>query len=114
VGDSVLRHVGMHILENIEKDMLPARYGGEEFAVICPEPPDMAVFTKNLKAIIQKDQVETEAGEKLGITISIGIADLTPDVTDIKDFIKRADDSLYCAKNTGRDRIVYYPEKPVS
>ena len=91
--------------------MLPARYGGEEFSIICPEPRDMTTFARNLKEAIQEDSLDSDKGEKLKITISIGIADLSPDVPDAKSLLKCVDDALYYAKKNGRDMIVCYPEQ---
>ena len=88
IGDEVLKYTASVLKKLTEKDHFVARYGGEELAIIMPN-------TSLNKAL--------EISEK--ITISIGIAALKPDDT-VESFIMRADNALYKAKESGRNRVV--------
>lgn len=115
IGDEVLRKVGAKIQENLSSNMLGARYGGEEFAVIIPENSDVISLAHQIKDSIQGERIVIpETGEELGVTISMGVAPLEKDVMSPLVLIKRADDALYQAKRTGRDRIVYYPDRELA
>ncbi|GEM_PF-4807613 len=113
IGDSVLQKVGYHIDNLAEQDMTVARYGGEEFALICPDPENAVSLAVRIKKAIQQDYVLAETGEKLSITISMGISYLSDQTKSQQQLIKEADEALYVAKRTGRDRIVVYPEKVI-
>ncbi len=96
-GDRVLTALSSYLKENIRDTDLAARYGGEEFVVIISEKGiDEAckIAERHLK-IIQ---------EKIGITVSMGIAEYKSGQTSA-DLIKSADDALYLAKKNGRNRI---------
>lgn len=107
VGDIVLKALAQGIKENVRETDVTARIGGEEFVVLLPYTAlDDA---RDLAERIRK------AAEELGIvsgdvslhmTISIGVAQMTPECQDIGGLMKRADRSLYVAKNTGRNRVV--------
>jgi len=111
VGDEVLRKVGANILQAIEEPFFAGRYGGEEFVIVCPSCDDIEKFAVKIKRMIQEDYVKVESGEKLFITVSMGVAKFGHDIHRIEDLIKKADEALYYAKTHGRDKIVIYPYK---
>lgn len=111
VGDQVLKLVGMILRQETssKEKVTPARYGGEEFAIIMPkvdigwatEFADLVRTTVSSKRIRKKS-----TGEDFGnITMSIGIAIFKPG-EPLSDLVQRADQSLYHAKATGRNRVV--------
>lgn len=110
VGDQVLQKVGAHIAQHCEQDMTAARYGGEEFALICPDSGNVEQLVRTIKKAIQTDHVTAENGEKLSITISMGISTCTDQTKDPAQLIAEADDALYAAKHAGRDRIAVFPD----
>jgi diguanylate cyclase (GGDEF)-like protein len=86
-----------------------ARWGGEEFVVLLPETKSEGAtevaekIRKNVEATI----VPTEDGAETRITVSIGINTIIPDITsNVKEFIEKADQALYIAKDSGRNRFV--------
>lgn len=106
VGDIVLSKIGRLLRENIRNIDIAARYGGEEFVVILPQTDfnsalSVAKKIKNLVKNLKFTQIEKE------ITVSIGIGSM-PDnnINSIEDILKIADDFLYEAKNSGRNRII--------
>ena len=108
-GDHVLRLVAACISENTKGRDTAARYGGEEFAVIVRRA-DLIAATKLAEQIrinVQgKKLVKKSTGDILGsITISIGVAELTPG-EDPTTLIQRADICLYRAKHAGRNCVV--------
>lgn len=113
MGDEVLRKVGGNILQSLEEPMFAARYGGEEFVVICPSCPDVEKFASSVKRLIQDDSVVTESGERLKVTVSVGIAVTSAEIQSAEELIRRADEALYYAKEHGRDKIVVYPGRIV-
>ncbi|HEX5804405.1 MAG TPA: diguanylate cyclase [Azospira sp.] len=86
---------------------LLGRMGGEEFAVLLPETePEQSLQVANrLRIAVANTTGSSENGEPPHITVSIGIATVHDNDTDLADLFKRADQALYEAKRTGRDRV---------
>jgi diguanylate cyclase len=108
VGDEVLKFTARKVKEIVKgKDFL-ARFGGEEFAVILPQThlAGAKVVAENIRSFFAKATLEVKGtSKKLGtITVSVGAACYRPDETS-EEFIKRSDQALYFAKNTGRNRV---------
>jgi diguanylate cyclase len=109
VGDQVLKLLGAVLKNNVKGQDTAARYGGEEFAVILPNTSlDNALkVAETIRVqVAGKSVVQRNSGEKLGqITISIGVAQYVRG-EPMEQVIHRADQALYCAKGTGRNRVV--------
>jgi diguanylate cyclase (GGDEF)-like protein len=88
---------------------LPARIGGEEFGVLLPDTRLGAalLIAESIRADMEALRVPTADGSEMTTTtISIGIATAFPKEHDlIKDFISHADENLYAAKTSGRNRV---------
>jgi diguanylate cyclase (GGDEF)-like protein len=84
------------------------RYGGEELCIILPKADsDKAlVLAEKLRTKVEKKIFRGEKKEKVPITISLGISEIFPDMTDINDLMSRADEALYEAKESGRNQAV--------
>ncbi|MFO7814456.1 MAG: diguanylate cyclase [Halanaerobiales bacterium] len=103
IGDECLREVASVLAENSRNEDLAARVGGDEFMVLLPETDLQEA--KHIAARIKKSVKTMEfKGLDSIVTISIGIAEVRED-DDLESFLKRADDSLYQAKDNGRNRI---------
>jgi diguanylate cyclase (GGDEF)-like protein len=91
----------------VRKEQCFARYGGEEFALVVPEDglEKARIFAEKIRHTIEKKQFTFE-NQDIPVTLSIGVADMTQDMTDPLQFIKVADANLYKAKKTGRNRVV--------
>jgi diguanylate cyclase (GGDEF)-like protein/PAS domain S-box-containing protein len=103
VGDEVLRLVSSVIKSNLRVNDFVSRFGGEEFLVLLPSTGlEQAIqVAEKIRSSIAAAQHPT-AGR---ITVSIGVAVASPDQTGEEDAVKVADDRLYEAKNSGRDRV---------
>jgi diguanylate cyclase len=108
-GDQVLRLVAQSVKQNVKGKDVAARYGGEEFVVALPNTTLQSAITVAehvRRAVMTKELVKRSTGEKLGrVTISIGAAALHPDDTALT-LIERADQCLYAAKRSGRNRVI--------
>ncbi len=108
VGDLVLRLLAGTLRENVKGQDTPARYGGEEFAVILPNTQladAISVAEILRKAISSKKLRDKKSGDDMGrITISSGVT-VFQYGESIGQFIYRADQALYHAKNSGRDKV---------
>ena len=104
-GDLVLKHVARILEDHCEADDIVARFGGEEFCVLSNSRPrrELADFFDNLRGAIAESHVHYE-GEKLSVTVSIGIA--TRILGTIDEMLNAADEQLYEAKNNGRNQIM--------
>jgi diguanylate cyclase (GGDEF)-like protein len=108
-GDIVLKHVADRLTQGLRTVDMVVRMGGDEFAVILPEVgPDGA---KNVAQRLFKSITESYAPlELLGlpghkVSVSMGVACFSESMTDYKELVRKADESLYQAKAAGRNRI---------
>ncbi len=106
-GDHVLRELGALLKPKIRREECFARYGGEEFAVVMPEAggENARKFAEKIRKLVADHHFSFE-GKEIAVTISLGVADLTGDMTEPLQFIKVADANLYKAKKQGRNRTV--------
>lgn len=120
-GDHVLRELARLVAANVRESDILGRYGGEEFALALPETAEAAALGvgEKLRAAVEEHEFRTEDTPPVDeppvrITISIGVASLpVEEEQDEVELIGRADQALYEAKRTGRNRVVAY-RKPVA
>ncbi len=107
-GDKVLKAIGQHLNKHVRLENVACRYGGEEFAIILRNcNSEMAhLVAERIRNAIQNDPIQFREAE-VKITVSIGIATYVNDCfATMEDFIQRADEFLYEAKKTGRNKTV--------
>jgi diguanylate cyclase (GGDEF)-like protein len=108
IGDGVLRGVALTLRRNVRRIDVVARYGGEEFCVVLPrvtKAEALEVAEKLRRAVAQTPLPGPENGDKLNVTLSLGVAALGTDADDVAGLVERADSALYEAKRLGRDRV---------
>ena len=105
-GDAMLRHVADTFRANTRVDDGVFRWGGEEFIIILPRTDlnGCYEFSERIRKIIEESKCEFE-GTTIRATMSFGINSLDRNTT-ISDTIKAADERLYIAKESGRNRVV--------
>jgi two-component system cell cycle response regulator len=107
-GDDVLRELGARAMNSVRRVDLAARLGGEEFVVVMPETDlaNAAAVAERLRLGVANEPFAVRAsGEKLAVTISIGVAAAIVGGDQRDDLLKRADEALYSAKKAGRNRV---------
>ena len=113
IGDEVLRYVSAKIKQLVRGNDFVARYGGEEFAVVLPETPLKGARTvaENIRLSFARNRLtRIKTSKPLGIiTVSIGAAQYRSGEAPAE-LISRADQSLYLAKESGRNRVALETE----
>lgn len=107
-GDQALKEMCRRIEPRLRTTDVLARYGGEEFAVVLPATPREGALqvAETLRALIEAAPF-THEGTQIPATISLGLATTDPSTPiTVTELIKRADDNLYEAKRSGRNRVV--------
>ncbi len=107
-GDRVLIQVAKTAREAIREGDILMRYGGEEFLVILP-----AASKENCRDVAERMRRKVEetsvadGDQVIRVTISIGITSYPElDVAGEQDLVKHADEALYVAKESGRNRVI--------
>ncbi|MFN7065759.1 MAG: GGDEF domain-containing protein [Aquificaceae bacterium] len=111
-GDVVLRNFADILRKNVRQSDLPARFGGEEFALLMPNTnlQQGKVVAERIRTNFQNSCIVYNNIE-MGATISGGLVFFVPEVENIDDLIRRADEALYRAKELGKNRIEVYKPK---
>ena len=107
-GDDVLREFARRLRKNVRGIDLACRYGGEEFVVVMPDT-EQAVAERVAERIRQEIEMlpfGPEGAAALDVTVSIGVASISPAADTLEALLKRADGALYEAKKSGRNRVV--------
>jgi diguanylate cyclase (GGDEF)-like protein len=105
-GDYVIKQVAQVIKAKSRREDFLARYGGEEFAILLPEigREQGLAFAEKIRDIVEKYPFVFDE-TKIAVTVSLGLATICAEQIEPLDFIKRADENLYRAKRTGRNRV---------
>jgi diguanylate cyclase len=108
-GHLVLRLVARTLVENLKGRDIIARFGGEEFVILLPQTRigDAEKVANQLRNSLSTKQIKRRSTQETlgGITISVGATEYYPgEETD--GFIARADEALYKAKETGRNKVI--------
>jgi len=109
-GDEVLKSFANNLNDTISKPNIVGRIGGEEFLAILMETDQKKIveLCNDLRNEITKKSVTYE-GEEIKVTFSGGTAN-TSETRNASDLVNKADERLYDAKKSGRDKIVF-PDK---
>ncbi|MDI9348473.1 MAG: PleD family two-component system response regulator [Candidatus Symbiobacter sp.] len=117
-GDAVLVEFARRLQANLRGNDLVARMGGEEFIVIMPDTmiETAAMVAERLRSKVGNEPFLLPDGRQAAVTVSIGLTCNSegPDES-IFDLVKRADEAMYFAKNSGRNRVsTSLPDRPMN
>jgi diguanylate cyclase (GGDEF)-like protein/PAS domain S-box-containing protein len=107
VGDLAIRALASTCAGMLRGSDILGRLGGEEFAICLPETDAAGamILAERIRNAIAA--IKVEAGDRIvTFTGSIGVATLVPDDMSVEQPLARADQALYVAKNSGRNRVV--------
>ena len=106
VGDVVIETIALSCKNYLRSHDVMARVGGEEFCLLLPCTKKKAAFTvaRRLREIVLNTAVATTNGD-ISVTISVGVSEVESEDVDHGAVVKRADENLYKAKKTGRNRV---------
>lgn len=112
VGDIVLKGFSQFILKNKRQSDYLIRYGGEEFILLLPytNKDDAKKLVDRLLQEFANESFLTEDGSSISVTFSAGIVQIDSPEVHLEEYVKRADDALYMAKEQGRNQVIIYEE----
>ncbi|MBI5015698.1 MAG: diguanylate cyclase [Deltaproteobacteria bacterium] len=110
-GDEVLRAVAKSLRDFARDTDLVARHGGEEFALLLPstDEPGAGAVAERIRVGIEGLKVPWE-GKPIAVRVSIGVSVLEGEKDTADTLMARADQALYAAKETGRNRVITFSE----
>ncbi|MDR2181816.1 MAG: sensor domain-containing diguanylate cyclase [Treponema sp.] len=113
-GDEVLKNASSLMKKTLRSYDLLARYGGEEFVVLVTDTDRDPVMNlaERIRESIEKNPC-VYGNLRITCTVSIGVAESAPDCS-ITGLIDLADKALYQAKESGRNRVVFYNPEPLT
>ncbi|EON71491.1 diguanylate cyclase [Lysinibacillus sphaericus OT4b.31] len=103
VGDEVLAQIAQILKMQARVGNIVARYGGEEFVLILPDTDidESIAVAEQIRLAVEQAQWQID-----GIIVSIGVATVTTEDTDVT-ILKRTDQALYASKENGRNRVTH-------
>ena len=113
-GDAILKGLSGLLHRHGRAIDRVCRYGGDEIAVILPECDLEAAanVAERLRAAVEAQPFDIEAGAPVSITVSIGVASWPALANSAQALVAAADAALYAAKRSGRNRVVRYEPAP--
>lgn len=107
-GDIALKSVSRIIMDNIRQSDMAFRYGGEELSILLPESSenDGIEVAEKLRSIIESTEFPTDKDITIRFTASFGVSCTNASMTKPEDLSTAADEAVYHAKRSGRNRVV--------
>jgi diguanylate cyclase (GGDEF)-like protein len=107
-GDQVLAHIARLLRASVRSVDHVGRYGGEEFIIILPETTRENAYSlaERIRSTVALEWFPAGNGEFVQKTISIGVSAYPDDAVDPADLIQLADEALYRAKRSGKNRVL--------
>lgn len=107
-GDEVIREFARRLSLNVRAIDMPCRFGGEEFVVLMPgtDQPDALHIAERVRSQVADIPFVLTDGRSLDVTVSVGVA-TSRGLGDLPEgLLKRADEGVYEAKQSGRNRVI--------
>jgi diguanylate cyclase (GGDEF)-like protein len=109
-GDKVIRNISDLLRNSVRKKDTVARYGGEEFILILPGAglDETLMIAERIRRLVENTPFEIGQAQ-LHLTVSMGISNFPYHRAKTKEeLVKMADEALYEAKRSGRNRVCIY------
>jgi len=108
-GDIALREVATLCADCLRDDDFLGRYGGEEFLAVLPgaSAREAEIVAERLRSAVEEKKISVD-DISLGVTVSVGIAELNDKFMDLETMLRAADRALYRAKREGRNRVIHH------
>lgn len=106
-GDAVLRELGKILLKSCRSYDIVSRNGGEEFTILlldCPEIQALQIAERVRYSVETHPFIMTNETQ-INITVSIGVSSYPEATNKIEKLLELADETLYIAKRTGRNKV---------
>ncbi len=112
VGDEVIKLLATVLQSSCRQDDLIGRYGGEEFCVVLPNQNIDSAFkvAQRIRVSMNDESIKRFAGGP-HVTASLGVASIFDNPENPDQLNNMADEALYIAKSTGRNRVVIWSSK---
>ncbi len=110
-GDDTLRETSQILLNHSRRINVLCRYGGDEFAIILVETPKSGalLYAERMRRAV----ADSPFSHGRRVTVSFGVASFPEDVaTTTTELLRAADEALYAAKRSGKDRVAGYEKVP--
>jgi diguanylate cyclase (GGDEF)-like protein len=107
-GDTALSELAVAMQRAVRDIDVVCRYGGEEFAILLPETDADGAFVaaEKVREAVASHQFPDADGRKTErLTVSIGLSTFPRPAADREELLRQADDALYVAKRSGRNRV---------
>lgn len=105
-GDKVLKVLADIFVSQSSERCFASRYGGEEFAMILDmEQSDALTKAQGIRKQFEHSVIVTEDGIENSFTVSVGVAQYSPEYKTSSQFFEKADAALYKAKKTGKNKV---------
>ena len=104
-GDAVLKTVSRTVLRELRVEDSFGRVGGEEFAILVANADAATAADVAERVRIAIERALVPGHDQITVTSSFGVVEATNTVITVEDWIERADEQLYAAKNDGRNRV---------
>ncbi len=106
IGDIVLKETARVLRSTTRQGEETSRLGGEEFFVVCPSSTESqaAVCAERLRSAVERNLIKS-GGFDGNVTISMGVAQRTPEMANFDTLIKASDEAVYASKAAGRNRV---------
>lgn len=111
-GDVTLQHLASIIENNLREVDVAGRLGGEEFGILLPNTglKDAEEVAERIRKIVEVSPVNSH-GRDVSFHVSVGVTENPEGILTTEEIMKNADDALYEAKASGRNRVVKKPHE---